>query len=99
MTGISFYLNGHSTRITSQKLGKYSKVKLGYFCLFSTLIPFANHLSLFREIVQERRIGTVLGAFANKYINTSGSRGWGVLIARAVIADSANAASVQGEVS
>lgn len=99
MTGTAFYLLEHSTPTTSQKLGKYSKVKLGYFCLFSTLIPFANHLSLFWEIVQERRIGTGLGAFADNFIKALGSQGWGDVVARAVIADSANAASVQGEVS
>ena len=98
MTGISFYLADTSAPTSPQRERKYSKVKLGYFCLFSTLISFANHISLLWEIVQERRIGAVLGAFAKMFTTAPADRGRGV-VAQAVIADSANAASVQGEVS
>ncbi len=93
-----FYLVGFSRPPSTQGFPKYSKVKLGDFCLFSTLISLANHISLFWEIVQERRIGIVRGAFANKFTREPANRGLGAF-AQAFIADSANATSVQGEVS
>lgn len=98
MTTIAFYLMRYSDTPPCKSEQKYSKVKLGYFCLFSTLIPLANHLSLLWENVQERRVGANLGAFA-KSCTSAPSNGWRSAIAQAVMADSANAASVQGEVS
>lgn len=98
MNGIPFYLSGSPNNAAEAGFPKYSKVKLGYFCLFSTLIPLANHLSLFWEIVQERRIGIVFDVFARISISTPFHRSLGAF-AGASMADSANAASVQGEVS